>query len=51
MWLRGEAELYSILTALGPEGLKIALINSAIVMLQQGDLSAGVPFNNNLLFH
>lgn len=38
LWFRAEAEPYSILTALGPEELKIALINSAVVMLQQSDL-------------
>lgn len=38
VWFRGEAEPYSILTTLGPEELKIALINSAVVMLQRSDL-------------
>lgn len=36
--LGGEAEAYSSLTAVGQEWLKITLINSAVVMLQQSNL-------------
>lgn len=45
VWFRGEAEPYSILTALGKEQLKIALINSAVVMLQQSDLRETFSMN------
>lgn len=45
VWFRGEAEPYSILTALGPEWLKIALINSAVVKLQQSDLRETCSMN------
>lgn len=50
--LRSEAEPYSILSAVGPRGLKIAPINSAVVKLQLSDLRgelAARTFNNLLL--
>lgn len=56
VWFRGEAETYSILTALGPEELKIALINSTVVVLQQSDFGGTLQHEhcrtfNNFLLH
>lgn len=45
VWFGDEAEPYSILTTLRQEELKIALINSAVVMLQQRDLRETCSMN------